>query len=240
MQQHVSSKAILGAVGELLAEERTHRLALADRIDEYGNLVRVPGPQGERGLQGDAGRDGAPGDAGPAGLPGPPGLPGEPGRDGRDGLHGLPGPIGERGMTGERGLDGPAGPAGAIGERGATGEPAYPGRACGLYSPSETYRAMDVVAHNGSEWRAVYDSPGPLPGDGWMLGAKGSRGKPGDRGEKGERGDPGQKGDRGLPGPSITKLVVSDYEVVLMLSDGKQLSASLLPLLERYHQEAMA
>jgi HK97 family phage portal protein len=76
-------------------------------------------------------------------------------------------------------LPGPPGPPGP------PGEPAYPGRARGLYSPAEAYRAMDVVSFNGSEWRAITDEPGPLPGEGWMLGAKGSRGK------RGERGAPG-------------------------------------------------
>jgi hypothetical protein len=93
---------------------------LADRIDEYGNVVRIPGPQGE---------------------PGPPGPPGGPG---------------------------------------------YGGRACGLYNAGAPYRAMDVVSFNGSEWRAVVDNPGTLPGPDWMLGAKGARGKRGDRGPPGE------------------------------------------------------
>ena len=62
----------------------------------------------------------------------------------------------------------------------------YVGRARGLYDPNVTdYRAMDVVAHNGSEWRAKTDNPGPLPGDGWALGAKGARGKRGERGPSG-------------------------------------------------------
>jgi HK97 family phage portal protein len=80
----------------------------------------------------------------------------------------LPGPPGE---------PGPAGPA---------GEPGYGGRACGLYSAGAAYRAMDVVSFNGSEWRAIVDNPGTLPGPDWMLGAKGARGKRGERGPAGE------------------------------------------------------
>ena len=70
------------------------------------------------------------------------------------------GEPGEQGEPGERGPEGPAGPVGEIGEKGDPGEPAYPGEAKGLWSETESYRAMDVVAFNGSEWRAVYDNPG--------------------------------------------------------------------------------
>jgi hypothetical protein len=110
----------------------------------------------------------------------------------------------------------------------------------GLWSETESYRAMDVVVFNGSEWRAVYDNPGPLPGDGWRQGAKGVKGKPGDRGERGEAGPAGPKGDRGSPGVSVVKMVIADFEIRLLLSDGTQLVGSLLPVLERYYQEAVA
>jgi hypothetical protein len=146
---------------------------------------------------------------------------------------------GEPGEPGERGPEGPAGPPGTIGEKGDPGEPAYPGRACGLWNEIELYRAMDVVTWNGSEWRAVYDNPGPLPGDGWRQGAKGVKGKPGDRGERGVPGPTGPKGDRGSPGVSVVKMVIDDFEIRLLLSDGTQLTGSLLPVLERYYQEAM-
>jgi hypothetical protein len=56
-------------------------------------------------------------------------------------------------------------------------QPQPGGRTRGLFDPkTKDYRALDVVAFNGSEWRARYDNPGPLPGDGWVLGAKGVRG----------------------------------------------------------------
>ena len=236
----LDDRAIIAAVGELLAEERNARVELQTKVNELTHQLRVPGPQGERGEPGSAGAVGERGERGEAGPEGPPGWPGENGRDGRDGLPGLPGPIGERGERGEpgeRGSAGPAGPTGATGERGVQGEPAYPGRACGLWDAAGSYRAMDVVAQNGSEWRAVRDDPGPLPGDGWVLGAKGSRGKPGDRGEKGERG---LTGPQGSPGVSVVKMMIVDFEVRLLLSDGTQLSGSLLPAFERYHREAMA
>ena len=241
----LDATSILDAVGNVLAEERSASVALAARlaefIDEYGNVMRQPGPPGaagapgEPGPVGDPGRDGAPGARGEPGLmgpPGPAGVPGErgpqgdPGRDGRDGRQEN---LANGGWTGQRGAPG------APGERGATGEPAYPGRACGLYSATETYREMDVVAFNGSEWRAARNEPGPLPGDGWVLGAKGSRGKPGEPGPRGE------KGERGDPGAAIVEAVVSDaMELILLRSDGTALTCSLLPAFERYHREVAA
>ena len=47
-------------------------------------------------------------------------------------------------------------------------------------------------------------------------------------------------GPQGPPGVSVVKMVVVDYEIRLLLSDGTQLSGSLLPVLERYYQEAVA
>jgi HK97 family phage portal protein len=176
---------------------------LIERLDDYGNVIKFPAPV-----------------AGPAG---PPGERGEPGRDGRDGAPGLPGERGERGEPGEPGRQGDTGLPGERGEKGDNGEPAYSGRACGLYSETAAYRALDVVAHNGSEWRAVRDDPGPLPGDGWMLGAKGSRGKPGEKGDKGEKG---------APGPAVAEFVLAEDELVLVHADGSALSVDLAPLRE--------
>lgn len=191
--------------GKALIALTTVALArVIERLDDYGNVVRFPAP-----------------------TAGPPGPPGEPGRDGRDGLPGqngepgAPGERGERGEAGERGLDGAAGAPGSAGERGAPGEPAYPGRACGAWDAAAEYRAMDVVAWNGSEWRAVKDDPGPLPGDGWRLGAKGSRGKPG------EAGKPGK------PGAKVAELVLADDALVLVHDDGSALSVDLKPLRNR-------
>jgi Phage portal protein/Collagen triple helix repeat (20 copies) len=174
-----------------------------ERLDDYGNVIRFE-PQ-----------------------PGPPGPPGEPGRDGRDGLpgqngeRGEPGEKGEPGIAGEPGRAGDAGAPGAPGERGAPGEPAYPGRACGAWDAAANYRQNDTVAHNGSEWRAKRDNPGPLPGDGWHLGAKGSRGKPGERGE------------RGKPGAKVAELALADDALVLIHDDGTTLSVDLTPLRNR-------
>jgi integrin beta 3 len=96
------------------------------------------------------------------------------------------------------------------------------GRARGLHDPNAAYCAMDVVAFNGSEWRAVRDDPGPLPGDGWVLGAKGSRGKP---------------GERGPPGVHVKTINVVGYCLVIELSDGRTMRANLLPVLELFERE---
>jgi HK97 family phage portal protein len=149
----------------LLATTAAVMVRVLERLDDYGNVIKFPTP-----------------------VPGPPGERGEPGRDGLQGPPGQDGKPGDPGLPGERGDVGAPGKPGEKGDKGEQGEPAYSGRACGLYNAAEHYRAMDVVAHNGSEWRAVRDNPGELPGDGWMLGAKGSRGKPG---KPGERGPPG-------------------------------------------------
>jgi hypothetical protein len=104
-----------------------------------------------------------------------------------------------------------------------TDAPASPGgRARELYDPTPSYFAMDVIAFNGSEWRAVRDNPGPLPGAGWVLGAKGARGRP---------------GERGAAGVHVTALDLVGYTLVLTLSDGATLNANLLPALELFERE---
>ena len=60
--------------------------------------------------------------------------------------------------------------AGAATEKGVCnldtlgGRSAPGGAARGLFDPRiKDYRALDLVAFNGSEWRAIKDDPGPLP-----------------------------------------------------------------------------
>ncbi|MGY3122753.1 hypothetical protein ACVWXQ_006690 [Bradyrhizobium sp. S3.14.4] len=97
------------------------------------------------------------------------------------------------------------------------------GRVMGLHDPDAKYYRHDIVAHNGSEWRARYDNPGPLPGDGWTLGAKGARGRQGEKGE---------------PGVHVKSIEVVGYCFKIGLSDGATLSANLLPMLERFKRES--
>jgi len=195
-------RAVLRAVADVVITEEKARAAadrelagdllrLRERIDEYGNVIETRFLGLEHRM-----REQIATTVASLGLKD--GAPGERGEDGQDG---------------------PAGPPGEPGEVGAAGDPGYPGRACGLYSAAAAYRAMDVVAFNGSEWRAVADDPGPLPGAGWMLGAKGVKG------EKGERGGRGEAGDRGPPGPAgvgISDIVIDAGVLVIMLTDGSR------------------
>lgn len=106
---------------------------------------------------------------------------------------------------------------------------AYPGSAHGRFDPDATYRKLDRVAHDGSEWIARKDDPGPLPGDGWMLAAKaGSRGKPGERGPQGPKGEPGI----GIKGGFC-----KDYALKLMLDDGRSVTIDFRPMFDRYDVE---
>jgi hypothetical protein len=101
----------------------------------------------------------------------------------------------------------------------------------GRYDSSAAYRKLDLVAHDGAEWRAKHDDPGPLPGDGWALSSR-----------QGDRGKPGPKGDRGPPGPAgptIAEWVVEGYRAAPLLSDGT--TGPVLDMrgfFERYHGEA--
>jgi len=198
---------------------------------------------------GAAGPAGAPGPAGSPGMVGPVGPPGPPGEVSK-GDPGERGPIGERGPPGLFTLPRAFKPGGVTyaGElvflNGSTwcartdtaatpphadyqpvalgGRDAYGGQARGLWSPEGSYRAMDVVAFDGCEWRALRDDPGPLPGDGWMLGAKGVKGKPGERGARGETGERGPTGPTGLPGVGIKDIVLDGPVLVVVLTDGQQ------------------
>ena len=119
----------------------------------------------------------------------------------------------ERLATLKDGEPGPAGPEGAPGRDGVDGRT---GDARGLYAAAETYRKLDRVSLNGSEWIARKDDPGPLPGDGWMLGAQGKTGK---------------------PGAGIQRITAKDYALVLEMSDGKTMTIDLRGMFERYDEE---
>lgn len=217
------------------------------------------GETGERGEKGETGEKGEKGEKGEAGesVAGQDGLPGEKGEKGDTGERGEPGRQGsfDAPTAWVKGvhyagkltfLDGstycalrdtaeapphedwvPVALAGRDGKDGATGE------ARGLYDPAAEYRKLDRVAHNGSEWIATRDDPGPIDGgDGWKMGAQ--RGL---RGKVGERGLPGPPGPRGLPGASITATSIDGYRLILGFSDGTSLEADLRPVFERYDGE---
>jgi integrin beta 3 len=110
------------------------------------------------------------------------------------------------------------------GEPGPQGEPGpagrdFTGEARGKYDNSETYLKFDRVAYNGSEWLARKDDPGPLPGEGWMLGVQGKAGRP------------------GAPGVGIQRATTKDYALVLEMTDGKTMTIDLRGMFARYDEE---
>jgi integrin beta 3 len=207
----------------------------------------APGEKGERGETGLSGETikGDKGDPGEPGLPGEKGEKGDPGDPAPDPTEDmvaaaleklredrleideklfaatrrfdrLSTEFEERLVTLKDGEPGPPGPDGAPGRDGLDGRT---GDARGLYAAAETYRKMDRVSLNGSEWIARKDDPGPLPGDGWMLGAQGKTGK---------------------PGASIQRIATKDYALVLEMSDGKTLAIDMRTMFERYDEERRA
>jgi hypothetical protein len=160
-------------------------------------------------------------------------------RDGKDGVDGKDGTNGTDGRDGtDADMDAvmkrleelvaqiPVPQDGKDGRDGVDGKDAYPGEARGLYDPEATYRALDVVSLNGSEWRAKCDNPGPLPGDDWMLSA-----------QRGKRGEPGPigKGTEGKSGRNGAQLVglgfdADKMELFGIMDDGNQLEADFGPI----------
>lgn len=236
----LDAKALATATADIVRRHVEEATApLLRRIEQLESRQPEKGERGEKGMQGDPGRDGV----GMAGaiidrngslvitmtdgstrdLGNVIGKDGEPGPKGEKGD---PGERGEKGDAGERGEQGPAGEAGADGAEGPAGKDAYPGEARGLYDPEASYRALDVVSLNGSEWRAKRDDPGPLPGDGWMLSAQ--RGKRGEQGARGERGMEGKSGKDGAQ-PVAMALDMDQLKLVTVLDDGNQLEADFEP-----------
>lgn len=112
-QKLLEQEAASAALAEQLRQLGQQPAVEPDHPPEPGQVVVVPGPQGERGAscieeigyprcRGAAGDDST--------------IPGPAGDDST-----VPGPKGEKGDTGERGPEGPAGPAGAPGAPGADG-----------------------------------------------------------------------------------------------------------------------
>jgi len=116
----------------------------------------------------------------------------------------------------------------------AKGADARQGRLLGLWDAHRAdYGQFDRVSFNGSEWIAKKDNPGPLPGDGWMMGAK--VGKPGPKGERGATGPAGKNG------AAIKAIRLDeDYGLILDMTEGKPIRVDLRALFERYDSEVRA
>jgi Collagen triple helix repeat (20 copies) len=221
-----------------------------------------PGPPGPQGERGERSEPGSPGEPGPPGTPGERGEIGPPGPQGERGAPGEAGPQGERGAPGlfkppaEWGrrvwyageltfVDGSTfsarrdtaekPPHDDWAPVAMAGRDAWPGEARGLFDGEASYRKLDRVAFNGSEWIARRDDPGPLPGDGWMLAAKA-----GAKGERGERGPRGEKGEKGEPGATITKGQIDGYTLQLVLSDGINVDIDFTDAFMRFQAEVLS
>jgi len=196
------------------------------------------GLQGPQGIQGSTGNTGATGPQGVAGPIGPQGIKGDTGATGTQGPQGLigntgaTGPIGPQGIKGDTGAIGPQGTqgiqgltgnTGATGTVGPMGLPGQQGPAgndgaagtngtgfnfTGLFNPSTTYNAFDVVTYQGSTYDATTSIPAstttPDIAPGWVLmaqmGAAGTPGLPGPAGAIGPAGSNGATGATGAKG----------------------------------------
>lgn len=189
-----------------------------------------PGPQGpagergERGQQGEAGERGIDGPPGEQGIPGPPGAPGERGAEGApgklaevrawaDGVHYQGELVLCHASTWQARRDTAREPPHddwiLVAAAGVDGRDAPVGEVFGRYDAARQYAQYDLVAHDGGEWRARTDNPGPLPGPGWALSAV-----------QGKRGKTGEQGPRGEAGPRIAEWTIRGYRVVPILTDG--------------------
>jgi len=75
----------------------------------------------------------------------------------------------------------------------------------GAWSPARTFQRNDLVAFQGSTFRALRTNrnkvPARSPADWQLFAAKGAKGDKGDRGETGQTGDSGATGATGATGP---------------------------------------
>ena len=248
--------AMLAEARQEIEALRAWRAEAALQIASLSGPPGPPGERGEPGLPGEAiagppGEQGVPGPPGES-IEGPPGPEGPPGES----IAGPAGPRGEAGPPGkfvtpkawQRGVhyDGElvthAGSTWCatrdtaeepphedwlcLAERGADGRtPAFRG----AWKAASVYQALDVAMVDGSSFVALYDVPGPCPGDGWrLLAARGKSGPPGPAGAVGERGWPGP------PGPSPKSLDVDGEGLLtLRLGDGSTLACDLYPVLAK-------
>jgi integrin beta 3 len=234
---------------------------LAEVKDGEPGPAGPQGPAGEPGPQGAAGERGEPGEVGPAGtegpegvhgIPGPPGAPGERGERGAPGIEGPPGKlaavrewsecihyegavVSRHGSTWQAVRDTAREPPHEdwilLAAAGTNGRDAPVGQVYGRYDPAAQYKGFDLVAHDGGEWRARKDDPGPLPGAGWALSAV--------QGKRGAKGEIGPRGQAGPAGASIVEWSIAGFAAVPIMSDGTAGPAlDLRALFERYHEQA--
>jgi hypothetical protein len=185
-------------ISALHAARAEAELAVAAKLAELQDGPPGPqGERGERGEAGEA-IPGPPGEQGVPGPPGAPGEAGDRGEPGPIGETGPVGPPGERGAEGPAGkfrvvtfwAEGVSYEGDLVTHAGSlyqarrdtgrepphddwivvaeAGQPGASFTVRGMWSAASTYRALDVVALNGSSFVARADDPGPCPGESWQ------------------------------------------------------------------------
>lgn len=117
---------------------------------------------------------------------------------------------------------------------------------CGLWQADGEYRALDLVALNGSSFIAKHDKPGVCPGEGWQLiVSAGKTGKPGEQGPQGLQGEKGARGDAGPAGRNLEltswHIDSKTYVITPLLSDGRRgPSLNLRALFQQFIDETQS
>jgi hypothetical protein len=216
-----------------IAELREKLAVMELRVEQTLAAVQngPPGPRGEPGERGKPG-EAVTGPPGEKGVPGPPGAPGAPGKfpavsSWARGIHYQAAVVTHDGATWCATRDTAEAPPHedwvCLAVPGRDGSEGRSFAFCGTWSDKVEYRALDVVAKDGSSFGARIDDPGPCPGEGWlMIAHQGRAGKPGDRGE------------RGPPGARVAAMT-ADAEGLLTLrhDDGTTVTCDLYPVLTR-------
>jgi hypothetical protein len=112
-----------------------------------------------------------------------------------------------------------------VAERGADGVHGLSFRLAGTWADGNDYRALDVVTRSGASFAAMQDNPGPCPGDGWQMIARGKTGNAGERGLQGLRGEPGP--------PVVAMSVSGEGTLKLTNGDGTIVTCDLYPVLTK-------
>ncbi len=188
----------------------------ANNSDNWLNVGRFKGEEGQMGPTGPMGMEG------PQGLIGPVGPQGIMGPQGNPGVQGPVGPTGPQGVEGPMGPIGPMGipgPQGEMGEKGEMGPPGTSVTILGSYDTISELKAehptgeigqsylvgenLYVWSNETQDWENVGVIKGPKgdQGETGPAGPIGPQGPVGPMGPQGERGIQGPQGDQGVQGP---------------------------------------